>query len=136
MNHIKLFEAYFDESKSWEEVTINQYRDFSNSHQKKSNYKYDGELGIFEDIYDLYERDSDDYDHHQYRIHLNTLEILLVPHKIDIFVRAFEDDWYTIEAAKYHDYEDTDYSKQNYFIVDSLDGINDWIQANLLDDQR
>ena len=131
MNYLKVFEAYFDESKSWEEVEINRYHSFIRTHQRKVAYKYSQELDIFEGAYNLYQRDEDDYDHHQYRIKNDTLEIYLVPHKIDVFVRAFEDDWYTIMKGKYRNYDDTDYSEQDFFIVDSLEGINDWIEANL-----
>lgn len=132
MNYLKLFEAYFDESKTWEEVNIHDYHLFSRSHQKKENHDYSEELDIFENaLGNLYQRDEDDFNNNQYRVHLGALDIHLVRRKIDIIVKAFEDDWYTIMKGKYHYYEDTDYSEQDFFIVDSLEGVDDWIQANL-----
>lgn len=132
MNYLKLFEAYFDESKTWEEVDVHNYHLFSSSHKKKENHDYSEELDIFEGaLGNLYQRDEDDFNNNQYRVHLGALDVYLVRRKIDVIVRAFEDDWYTImklvQNNPYHRNSDI----YLFYIVDSLEGIDEWIQANI-----
>lgn len=132
MNHIKLFEAYFDEKEdtTWEEISYDQFTDFVKTHQSIKNHDYSDIFDIFDEAYNLYQKDGEDYNHNQYRIGkywAYPIEFYLVPKKTDIFISAFEDDWYTISVCKYRDYSDDDYYSQDRYLADGIEGVNDWL---------
>lgn len=153
VNYIKLYEAYFDnsDSETWELIDYAQYISFDRSHNTIMNYDYDKELNMFDSIYELYPKEGGDFDNNQYKLNPSTdayhlrlhnkvqhnksfcpnsfivLEIYLVPKKTDIFISAYEDEWYTIKFCKYRKYEDVDYTSTIYYIADGLQGLKDWL---------
>lgn len=138
MVHLKLFEAYFDSDGVYEEVSYQKLNEFMSSHTNIENYKYEQELEMIDKLFNLYQRDVDDFNNNQYDVTHNyqnsyhdssLLEIYLVRKKIDIFISAYDDEWYTIRYCEYRRYDDLDYSKQLYYICDGLDGLNQWFKT-------
>lgn len=126
MVYIKLFESYFSDGKTWEEVSHFEFSKFINNHKLISNY---GEaFDIFDEAYNLYQKDPDDFNNNQYEKKADHLIIYLVRRKIDIVISAFEDSWYTIKVCKFKDYSDDDYYTIDYYIADDWEGLNDWLQ--------
>lgn len=129
MNYLKLFEAYFDnkEDTTWEEVDTYQLREFEETHPKIIDYDYDDVFEIFDETYNLYQKDFHDFNNNQYRKMPLALEIYLVNKKIDIFISIYQDDWYSIRVCKYRSSEDDDYYSVDNYLADGIDGVNDWI---------
>jgi hypothetical protein len=129
MNYLKLFEAYFDakENTTWEKVNIYQLIEFEKKHPKIINYDYDDVFEIFDDTYNLYQRDFNDFNNNQYRKTPLALEIYLVNKKTDIFISAHQDNWYSIRVCKYKKSEDSDYYSIDNYLIDDIEGINDWL---------
>ena len=129
MNYLKLFEAYFDnkEDTTWEEVDAYQLREFEETHPKIIDYDYDDVFEIFDETYNLYQKDFHDFNNNQYRKMPLALEIYLVNKKIDIFISIYQDDWYSIRVCKYRSSEDDDYYSVDNYLADGIDGVNDWI---------
>lgn len=129
MNYLKLFEAYFDgkEDTTWEEVDAYQLREFEETHPKIIDYDYDDVFEIFDETYNLYQKDFHDFNNNQYRKMPLALEIYLANKKIDIFISIYQDDWYSIRVCKYRSSEDDDYYSVDNYLADGIDGVNDWI---------
>lgn len=129
MNYLKLFEAYFDdkEDTTWEEISSGQFMEFQMTHPRIMNHDYNDAFDIFDESYNLYQKDSNDFNNNQYRITPTALEIYLVSKKTDIYVSALEDDYYFIKVLKYRDYSDEDYYDVDYFLADGIEGVNDWL---------
>jgi hypothetical protein len=129
MNYLKLFEAYFDNKKdtTWEEVDTYQLREFEETHPKIIDYDYDDVFEIFDETYNLYQKDFHDFNNNQYRKMPLAIEIYLVNKKIDIFISIYQDDWYSIRVCKYRSSEDDDYYSVDNYLADGIDGVNDWI---------
>lgn len=129
MNYLKLFEAYFDgkEDTTWEEVDTYQLREFEETHPKIIDYDYDDIFEIFDETYNLYQKDFHDFNNNQYRKMPLALEIYLVNKKIDIFISIYQDDWYSIRVCKYRSSGDDDYYSVDNYLTDGIDGVNDWV---------
>ena len=137
MCNIKLYEAYFDGKETlWEKVDYSQHMEFEQSH--KSTYDYDEVIDLFDGIYNLYARDISDYDNNQYNIKngsrshwLNELEIFLFKKRCDIFIKCFEDEWYSMRVGTYDLLSDEEYNKCTYYIIDGMNGLRDLIGKDL-----
>lgn len=129
MNYLKLFEAYFDgnEDTTWEEVDTYQLREFEETHPKIIDYDYDDVFEIFDEAYNLYQKDFHDFNNNQYRKMPLALEIYLVNKKVDIFISIYQDDWYSIRVCKYRSSGDDYYYSVDNYLTDGIDGVNDWV---------
>ena len=132
MRNLKAFENFNNDLVR--EVTRTEYSDWVNNHQRTSDY--DDVLGLFDDKFDLYQYDPSETNYNTYRIsqgHSNSaLRIHLkkynrIPCKQDLFILSFDDEWFTIESCFYDSFEDDDYTDIKYFICDSLEGVQEWL---------
>ena len=149
MNYIKLYEAYFSNSKTYELINNVQYSSFIETHNTINYYSYDKELNIINSIYNLSKKGKMFSGYDEYDIKTmpwqgtnddfvcQELVIYLKPnprrttYRIVVHIEAFEDEWYIIKYCDYLNIIST-YSRK-FYVVDGLDGINDIIKDGLLD---
>lgn len=123
MRYNKIYESL--NSSLIEEVTHAEFHSWKRSHKMIKDL--DKVFDLFNDKFDLYEDEPYEDYYNTYKIRKDTLEIKLKKLKQDIFINSFDDEWFTIGQCFYHSFEDTDYDEVKYFICDSIEGVEEFL---------